>query len=651
MERFSIRNIKQSSITFVTLCISLAIVAQFYGYVSPSIQEVPPIERDLSGKWEICLPSEPSPQNCKWTETLVPTDLSNQLSPQLHGWILYRKRFTAPASCLTSSASCSLFFGEVGDSAEATLNGIALGRRGDFPPAEAYAKHYPVKFDLSRDLLQPGENANQLTLTVYSLKRVQAGIRRGPVGIFSSGNGFKVAQSFVAVTVFVPLLGFLGLFLLALITASVTFAQKREETSLHAYIRFCLINCLFLLSFSEIPREYLPISFAGYIHFTLRLLSDWAYFEFIREYFSFGNWTRKWLRPLYFVPLTVLAVELIQDLYSGGIFHGGTDFDDVYFIIRMALPILLLPHIMGIVASLRQWNSRYGRVFFCYFTGLLAFQIHDSLIFHGFMTGTYAVKIYPFFTGLIMGLCFLERFQKERNRMLLEQEKASQMKRVYEFTRDLAHEFRSPLAGIQMGCYHLLENPENPALVRSFVTGFSEPVDRLFKLTNAILEYSKELSKDIQLNKQEVDLQDFMQSICDRFSASRDRKKEISIQLEAPKKPVIATIDLFQIDRVFTNLLLNASEASPDRSCQVKIVIRDQTVLNPRIEITFVDNGPGISREIRDQLFEPFVTHGKAHGIGLGLTLSKKLIEAHQGTIQFNPLRELGTEFRICIPK
>ena len=182
-------------ITFFIFAVSLLVIFQLYYSVVPGFEARHPLKLDLSGKWELCLPSDPD-EKCKWALVEVPRELSSEFLPNLHGWMIYRRQFTAPKDCLEQDSSCSVFFGEIGDVVEAKLNGIAIGRRGEFPPYGFYSKHYPIRFDLSRDLLKFGEN--ELELKIFALKKVQAGIRSGPVGIYASINGFKVTQNFVA---------------------------------------------------------------------------------------------------------------------------------------------------------------------------------------------------------------------------------------------------------------------------------------------------------------------------------------------------------------------------------------------------------------------------------------------------------------------
>jgi signal transduction histidine kinase len=644
----SSRDNTQKTITSVVFLLAFAIAFQFYNYVSTNLRESPVAETDLSGTWEVCLAQDQSGKGCHWIKTAVPADLPQQMRPELRGWLLYRHNFKAPESCLSSSSACSLFLGEVGDAVEAKLNGISIGRRGEFPPHALYSKHYPAKFDVSRDILRPGNN--ELQLTVYSMKKVQAGIRRGPVAIYSASNGFRMSQAFTAFTVLVPLLGFTGLFVIALISTFVAIGQESDDRKLHSYARYCFAAALFLLSFSEVPREYLPIGLSGYLHYTIRLISDWAYFEMIREFYSFGSWTKKYVRPLYIVAISSFFVKFAIDSYTGQIASGGSGFDSAYVILRIAIPLLLLPHALGVVGAFRQRKFPFRKLFVGFFGLLLFLQIHDSGIYHGYWTGTYAVKIYPLFIGLVLGAVFLGRWRERYTRRLVEQEEARQMKQLHTATHDLAHELRAPLAGLRMACDRLSANPSDAKLAEAIARNFPKQVDKLFDLTSAILKYSKEMSKGIHLKREETDLVSFVRSVTDQFKGISEAHN-VKVVVDDLQGTAKASIDNFQMNRVLTNLLTNAAEACANRpNAEIRLSILGPSALKPWTELTVSDNGPGIAEEVRTSLFEPFTTHGKENGIGLGLALSKRLTEAHGGSIEAISSSS-GATFRLRLPK
>ena len=69
------------------------------------------------------------------------------------------------------------------------------------------------------------------------------------------------------------------------------------------------------------------------------------------------------------------------------------------------------------------------------------------------------------------------------------------------------------------------------------------------------------------------------------------------------------------------------------------------------LQISLIDDGPGIPEEIRNDLFKPFVTSGKAHGTGLGLAICKKILQEHKGRLEYIPVQPHGARFDIRIPQ
>jgi signal transduction histidine kinase len=105
--------------------------------------------------------------------------------------------------------------------------------------------------------------------------------------------------------------------------------------------------------------------------------------------------------------------------------------------------------------------------------------------------------------------------------------------------------------------------------------------------------------------------------------------------------------DPSSLERVFHNLLLNACEAAPPEAGRVEVTTQETPV---GLMIRVADNGNGIPMEIRDKLFQPFVTWGKDNGIGLGLAMVHKIVQEHQGQVKVERTGADGTVLRILLP-
>jgi signal transduction histidine kinase len=118
---------------------------------------------------------------------------------------------------------------------------------------------------------------------------------------------------------------------------------------------------------------------------------------------------------------------------------------------------------------------------------------------------------------------------------------------------------------------------------------------------------------------------------------------EIRLDLSADLPRIQADPSLMK--QVFLNLIKNAAEACGPSGT---VVIKTGSTA-PWMEISFTDNGPGISPELLRRIFEPFFTT-KTTGMGVGLAICKRIVEAHQGRIEANNLVPKGTQFSVFLP-
>jgi len=111
--------------------------------------------------------------------------------------------------------------------------------------------------------------------------------------------------------------------------------------------------------------------------------------------------------------------------------------------------------------------------------------------------------------------------------------------------------------------------------------------------------------------------------------------------------PTEGWFDFKKLERALLNLLLNACEAVPRESGRIDVGVRGN---GEGVEIRIADNGPGIADAVRGRLFEPFVSHGKENGTGMGLTVVQKILQDHGGDVVVEQTSPSGTTFCIHIP-
>lgn len=227
---------------------------------------------------------------------------------------------------------------------------------------------------------------------------------------------------------------------------------------------------------------------------------------------------------------------------------------------------------------------------------------------------------------------------KEAHAQALREERMGLVGRM---ASSIIHDFRGPMQIIQ-GSAELLAMPElNLEKRERHSRIIIQQIGRMANMTQELLDYAKGES---HARRVVLDVEDLLTEL--NFQTEElCRNSPVRFDAEL-KKPFQLWADKEKILRVLMNLIRNAKEAMPGGGS-----IRVVTFLD-RVEgvIQVIDDGPGIPKELAGRLFEPFATFGKAGGTGLGLALSKKIIEEHGGTIQCESEPGKGTTFTIRLP-
>ena len=203
----------------------------------------------------------------------------------------------------------------------------------------------------------------------------------------------------------------------------------------------------------------------------------------------------------------------------------------------------------------------------------------------------------------------------------------------------VAHEVRNPLAGIRGGCELLLEGYEETDKHHEIGEEVLNQVDRLTRLVHDLLLFARPRAMDPVPTDIHV-LLDRLQTVFHKDPANKD----IEVSREYGCSNPVVRVDARQIEQVFLNLLVNASQAMGHRGT---VTISTRT-LHEAVEIAVRDTGPGIAPDRIDQIFKPFFTT-RAQGTGLGLAISRKIVEAHAGTIEVASPPDGGARFAVIL--
>jgi signal transduction histidine kinase len=206
----------------------------------------------------------------------------------------------------------------------------------------------------------------------------------------------------------------------------------------------------------------------------------------------------------------------------------------------------------------------------------------------------------------------------------------------------ISHDLRQPLTSILANAEFLTQSEMSGIQRNDCYQELRWSVDRMNELIAALLECSR--GQDA-LRLAERNIVDTVGRAI-RMTAVKREFRHISIK-HHHHGLAVGWFDCSRIERVVANLLLNACEAVSPELGQIVI-----TTVGSRagLKMSVWDNGVGISPAIREAVFQPFVSYGKAEGSGLGLAVAKKIVEDHGGQIYLDGKKNNGTLFTIMLP-
>lgn len=252
--------------------------------------------------------------------------------------------------------------------------------------------------------------------------------------------------------------------------------------------------------------------------------------------------------------------------------------------------------------------------------------------------------------------------QLELERLATEKEQELNELNIQFFTH-ISHEFRTPLSLI-IGSLESLINSTQSKIKERLMT-INKNANRLLSLTNKLLDIRKLEERGMKLKIQEVDVRYFILTISDYFKFGFENQN-IHFSIDFPETDISGWFDQDKIATILTNLLSNAIKHTPNKGkiclkvqCFNPIAKKGQNPtinLNFRIlEVSVIDSGIGIPAEDLPYVFDKFFQAypGKKisqQGSGIGLTLTKRLVELHKGTIWVESKPEKETKFTFSIP-
>ncbi len=219
-----------------------------------------------------------------------------------------------------------------------------------------------------------------------------------------------------------------------------------------------------------------------------------------------------------------------------------------------------------------------------------------------------------------------------------------------ELLSNISHEIRTPL-NLILSPIDLLRNKVPDAQKNKLLSVISWNAHRLLTMVNQILDLSRLDAHKLELTKNNVYLGKILEPILNTFQSYAINEAKI-FRWSIPEEPLIVSVDVEMFEKIIINLLSNAFKFSGEEG-EVKFSASlFGSGENTLVKITVTDNGIGISQEEQEKVFSRFYTSKsiKHQGIGIGLALTKQLVEMHGGKIEVNSEPDKFTSFEVYLP-
>jgi C4-dicarboxylate-specific signal transduction histidine kinase len=253
---------------------------------------------------------------------------------------------------------------------------------------------------------------------------------------------------------------------------------------------------------------------------------------------------------------------------------------------------------------------------------------------------------------LIVGLLYQRRARRqaeiESRRNLGLAADANRRVMMTALTGSIAHEISQPLGSIlhnaQAAEMLVSSKRATPEVLREILSDIRTEDVR----ATQIIERHRTMLRKHQINKMRIDIQAVVHESL-ALVAHDVRARQIALEVHPLPAPCFVAGDQVLLQQVLVNLVLNAMDAMVDTLPERRRITVQYAVRPDRVEVSVRDAGTGLPAQVDGGLFEPFVTT-KTSGIGIGLTIARTIVEAHDGRIEAVNNPEGGATFRVMLP-
>ena len=228
----------------------------------------------------------------------------------------------------------------------------------------------------------------------------------------------------------------------------------------------------------------------------------------------------------------------------------------------------------------------------------------------------------------------------ENARLAQDMVQSERLSAVGRMASTIIHDIKNPMGTLRVYAQVMKKKSGNEEAAK-LADEMIHQVDRFVNMAQEILDFSKGQSS---LNIQDLEFGEVMNSVLD-FIQKDLEKNNIQLVRNASFSGKVK-MDQDKMIRVFYNVASNARDAMPQGGSLTVTTAKE----NGFVKIDFKDSGTGMPEEVKRRIFEPFMTFGKKHGTGLGMSIVKKVIDDHKGKIEIESEMGKGTTIRIHLP-
>jgi PAS domain S-box-containing protein len=262
----------------------------------------------------------------------------------------------------------------------------------------------------------------------------------------------------------------------------------------------------------------------------------------------------------------------------------------------------------------------------------------------------FSIKDAHYFTTIVRDVS-LRKYREQQDKEHLHQlAHVTRLGLMGEMATGIAHEVNQPLSAITNYIQVSLNliNKEIPDLVK--LTEVLNKTQQQALRVGQIITRMRAFVKSKVQQRSTTDINNLVHD-CISLCITELKQNDIKLTFELENNLPSIYIDQIQIEQVIINLIRNSVDALQNlpKKQQRHIIIYSQLTIDNSIEIKVEDNGPGLDENLKQNILTPFYTT-KTDGMGMGLSISRSLIEAHDGTLHFNSQHGKGTSFYFTLP-